>query len=177
MAKTRNRTKISAVNNARTRGAKSKAQSGGQGGATAQTPARRRGKKSQATRSPSPVAGSSNPPARAPSPAVVPADQPSCVLDTEALSRNAILKEGWYLLQSYFNDTASADEVYAFLKDVHEAELESAFADITGCEPDDEIKNADLALTIASRIEDLETIATKPNQPGKSSVLLRYKIN
>lgn len=174
MAKTRTKTKLSAVNNARMRAGKSNAQNGGR----AQSPsmARHKGKKRQANRSPSPVAGPSNIPARSPSPAtIIPSSQPapsppiaapSGPLNPEALSRNAILKEGWYLLQGYYNNTTTADEVHAFLQDVQEGELEKGFADITGCEPDDLALQENLASRISSRIQELENLAVIPKPTG-----------
>lgn len=177
MAKTRNNAKVSAVNNARTRSAKSKAQSGARGGATLEPVkvARRKAMKRQATRSPSPVAGPSNLPARSPSPVAAPYSQPSGVLNAEALSHNAILKEGWYLLQSYFKDIASADEVDAFLNDVKVAELDHAFRDLMGCEPGDDTRQSELGLMITSRIEELERLAVIPKQAGTCYLLPTIK--
>lgn len=169
MMKTRNRAKISAVNNAKTHAGKSKVQRGDRNGGTDQVlesvtiTHTRRGKKTQVTgiagpssqpaRSHSP-AHSSSPDVAPPGPSGYPACSPSPACSPppvatpfnasgqpvpEVLSHNTILKEGWYLLKRYFDNSASADEVYMFLEDVWEAELEQAFADITGCELDDHI--------------------------------------
>lgn len=138
MAKTRNKAKISAVNNARTRAGKSKARIGDKDPVLEPVTARRKGKKKQAIRSPSPVAGPSGQPAGSPSPAgslppTTPHFEPSTQLIPNALSRNVALLKGWQLMKSYFDNRASADDVHKFLKATKEQELEEAFADITGC--------------------------------------------
>lgn len=174
MAKTRNRTKFSAVNNARTRAGKSKARTGGtEKVQESATVVRRKGKKKQVTRSPSPVAGPSGQPARSSSPGgspppATPRSEPSVQPVPNALSRNVVLKEGWNLLKSYFNNSASADDVEKFLQDAKEPELVEAFGEIMGCEPDDSGRQAELASKITLRIKELKKPAAtvKQKQPG-----------
>lgn len=123
MAKTRNRTKLLAANNAKTRAGNSKTVNS-------------------------------------------PLDKPV----PDALSRD-LLKEGWVLLKRYIDNSASVDDVDEFLKVAKEPELVQAFSDITGCEPEDHTRQADLASKVASKIAELEkSVAT---QPGMFSILTR----
>lgn len=142
------------------------------------TVARHKGKKKQqVARSSSPVAGPSGQFGRSPSSAgSFPPGSP--LLDSSiqpvpaVLSRNAILKEGWNLLKSYFDNSATADDVYNFLQNVKEPELEEAFAEITGCEPDDHTRQVDLVSKLNSKLEELEKLAATPKQLGIFSSFL-----
>ncbi|KAJ3729337.1 hypothetical protein C8R42DRAFT_715640 [Lentinula raphanica] len=84
----------------------------------------------------------------------------------DSVSQIQMIREGWYLLKSYAEDEVTPDEVSDFLKLVKEPELDKAFANIMGCEPDEDSHRDALIEMVNSKIRVLEA-STKviPKKP------------
>ncbi|KAJ3725302.1 hypothetical protein C8R42DRAFT_640187 [Lentinula raphanica] len=91
----------------------------------------------------------------------------------DSINRADMLREGWYLLKNYSNDDASADEVTEFLKVVKEPELDRAFADIMGCEPDEHDRRDELYRMVDSQIHKLELATDIVPQKSKRKTTFR----
>lgn len=149
----------SAINNAKTRAGKSKA---GNAGARRRqinsvTSARTRDQKkkqvNQHSRASTPIASS-------PASIADSARSPSAAGSTaEDITQNENLKKGWFLLKSYCDNEASADDVHDFLQRVKDPELDQVFADIMGCEPDEHSRHNDLYKKVGLKIHELENTA------------------
>lgn len=169
MAKTREMAKVSAENHAKTRGGKARARNGEMrlvmDSVTIPSPARLRKKKPTNVpppiRQPSPMdPGTAGPP---------PAD---------SIKREDILNEGWLLLKGYMGDEGvSAGQVSDFLEAVSEPELDGAFREIMGCDPDDFQRQQELAEMVESKLKELDTQALQPPCTEEESASRPYMNN
>ncbi|KAJ3742260.1 hypothetical protein EV360DRAFT_76711 [Lentinula raphanica] len=158
MADTRRMTRATAENQANTRASKRKARNGESRRQVMEsvTIARTRNQKKKELKQPS--RHSTPIPSAAPGVALS-SMSPVAVQPEEAASpRNNNLKAGWSLLKSYSNDEASANEVFNFLKTVKDPELDKAFADIMGCEPDENSRRDELYKMIDTKLDTLESL-------------------
>ena len=163
MAKNRAMAKESAVNKAKTRGAKAKVQTAKNltlDSITIIVPRRQKQVKPtpQLNRAPSPVRWTTQP-NRSPSAAGATTSGP------DAIKREDILKEGWHLLKAYMDgeEHVSANEVHEFLKAVAQQELDKAFGDIMGCENDDVEGQKALEAMLEAKLAELD----KPERPSE----------
>jgi len=150
--------KVSAVDKAKTRGAKAQVQNGKTLKFDSVTIAAPRCHKQvnptpQPNRSPSPAISMTKP-SHSPSPAVGLTGSGS-----ESIKQDDILKEGWHLLKAYLDGEkhASAKVVSDFLEAVSQPELEKAFGEIMGCEDDDEEGQKVLQAMLQTKLAESET--------------------
>ncbi|KAJ3792263.1 hypothetical protein GGU11DRAFT_760902 [Lentinula aff. detonsa] len=157
--KTRGMTQTSTINNARTRAGKRKAGNAGtrQQQMNSVTSARTRNQKKKQINKHS---RASTPIASSPASVAHPARSPSVVgLAAEELALNENLKKGWRVLKSYLDNEASADDVHDVLQRVNDPELDRAFAEIMGCEPDEHSRHNNLYEKVEKKFLELENTA------------------
>ncbi|KAE9386998.1 hypothetical protein BT96DRAFT_948705 [Gymnopus androsaceus JB14] len=157
MAKTRAMAMVSAVDKAKTHGAKAKVQNRKPlklDSVTITIPRRQKqvNPTPQPNRSPS-SARSVSEPSCSPSPAGF------TTSSSESIKQDDILKEGWHLLKAYMDGEkhASTKVVSDFLKAVSQLELEKAFGEIMGCEDDDEEGQKVLQAMLKMKLAESET--------------------
>ncbi|KAJ3780711.1 hypothetical protein GGU10DRAFT_380302 [Lentinula aff. detonsa] len=157
--KTRGMTQTSTINNARTRAGKRKAGNAGtrQQQMNSVTSARTRNQKKKQINKHS---RASTPIASSPASVAHSAQSPSVAgLAAEELALNENLKKGWGVLKSYLDNEASADDVHDILQRVNDPELDQAFAEIMGCEPDEHSRHNNLYEKVGKKFLELENTA------------------
>ncbi|KAJ3711461.1 hypothetical protein DFJ43DRAFT_1161736 [Lentinula guzmanii] len=166
--KTQGMTQASTINNARMHAGKRKAGNTGtrQQQMNSVTSARTRNQKKKQINKPS---HASTPIASSPASVAHSARSPSVAgLAAEDFALNEDLKKGWLALKSYLDNEASADDVHGILQCLNDPELDQAFAEIMGCEPDEHSRYNNLYKKVGKKFLELENTADVVEENSKA---------